>query len=214
MQRSHRAIASTVASVLEELHFDTELLRRHLAETTPALSARPWVDVIVDFRQRQSRYWSRCADVAWEIKDRGEPDQLERYLNVLELGTFHLHARVSQPANTALRAMGHLFLFWAELAMRVAADLQARPECASSRARVGERQSGVAFHRLLKALQTFDELPFVAFAEQLYYRDAPQTARYDMDQVLYLWGKLNEELPGLLPTDTTVEGLRWRCLVS
>ncbi len=194
VQRSRRAVAALAAAALAELHRQTRYVRRTL--DTPACHDT-WAGTVRDFRQRQSHYWSCCVAEGWPGQDLGEPDALERTLDILEMATFHLHREVSGPATSARRALGHLFLFWAELAMRAAADLEATTRFDRGTRRSGGHQPGVAFQRFSTALRSFEELPLVAFAEQLYYRDAPQTARYDIRQVGALWERLSEELPGL-----------------
>ena len=199
VQRSRCAVVSILAGVLAELHRQTRYVKRSL--DTP-MGRDTWVETIVEFRQRQSLYWSRCASEAWQVQEADESNSMERWLDSLEMGTFHLHPGVSQPATTAKRALGHLFLFWAELAMRAAADVEAAASLkVTTTPRAGEHQPGVAFHRFTKALQSFEDLALIPFAEQLFYREAPETARHDIGQVHYLWEKLSEELPGVAVAD-------------
>lgn len=145
VQRCRRPIATAATAVLDELHRQTRYLGRCLATAALTPEAAVPAAAIVDFREAQSRYWSRCAGVLPPARESRQPDQLERCLDILEMGTLHLHAKVSQPASTALSGLGHLFLFWAELAMRAAADLEAQDGSARSRARLGDTSGGLRF---------------------------------------------------------------------
>lgn len=107
-------IQGGVIAAREELLKQLKRERSRLGRLLPKSAQE---DPVADFRERLFRWSLRCEDAGTAaLTPTDERDAVERAIDVIEPGTYHLHPRVSHLAMTTKRALRHLFRMWTGLA--------------------------------------------------------------------------------------------------
>lgn len=203
LYRTSRPIADAWGDIQGELIATREELLKQLKRERSRLgrllpkSAQD--DPVASFRERLLRYSWRCEHGGGSpaLTPIDERDAVERAIDVVELGTYHLHPRVSHFAMTTMRALRHLFLMWNGLAAEAERRYFMGPPKAPRKVydeRTDEEEKRVTEARdhLAEALEIAHDTPIPEYTRGFLVKDWATHERENIEGYSRLFHELNE----------------------
>jgi len=190
--RATGAIEFALTELIDGLKFEASALRdtlerRHSSGGQPLPVSRILPDQVAEFRQRLLGHWSRCNGSVPVIDAVSGPDEIDPWLDALEVAKFHIDADVSMLASAALSFCSKLFLWWSKAALPVSGRRIDTP-CAGEDVleSLAQDESQEELHLLLRR---FAELPFPSFAKACIPDLWPPSTDDDLLQAVRLWAQ-------------------------
>ena len=176
-------------------------------------------DPVATFRERLLRYSWRCEHGGGSsaLTPIDERDAVERAIDVVELGTYHLHPRVSHFAMTTMRALRYLFLMWTGLAAEAERRYFMGPPKAprkvyDERTNEEEKRATEARDHLTEALEIAQDTPIPDYTRELLAKEWTAHERENIEgyrrlfhELNELFGKLGKEAMDSLPGHRVVD---------